>query len=1028
MTNTNRFIDKINFRILTMLVVLCAITVIIISFFNGNNIRHLYEDNYTERVLLTNALMAALIDSEDVDYLIELIKNQDDAFKERLVQFYYDRKMLRELNISGGDENEIHELWKRVTSFYGELSSLKTEKYWDIVKELNHLKEVSHSEYLYGMADIGLLNNEGEILYIFIFDADDDIEAYSSLGIDDSLYIDGLGTSDTLLDPVKLVYSTKKQMDKVMYYNDDYGELYYAYAPILNADGDVIALLGTDLDLKKMNNAISTSVLLFNTIIIVLFITIISFIFIFLHSGIIKPLGDLTNTARELAQGHIYFPTSQTALKMHGEIGMLANAISDMSNTYQTMISSTGKLFDAANIGKLDVRNDTGKFKGDIKNVIKQINDTLDSMTLYLNSIPEGIIIMSRDLNSHFTNKKFINYFGNVPAREFVANIFQQNTPDGLSNEEQFEYHKNEVSEILKQANNNLIVWINKFCYSIIMKEIVLPNEASGNSILVIAVNITDLMKEKENAQAAARAKSDFLSRMSHEIRTPMNAIIGMTKISEATDDVSKLKRCLSTISTSSKHLLGIINDVLDMSKIDAGKFDLENVPLNIEKLLMKVCNIVIDIIEEKHQKLDVVLSKDLNLNYIADDLRLSQVITNLLSNAVKFTPENGTITLTVEKAGQKDNKNTLRFYVSDTGIGMTDEQLQKLFNAFEQADGTVSRKFGGTGLGLVISKSIVEKMDGRIWAESKPGEGSTFIFEVNLERAPHQDAIIFDGIRPEDIKLLIVENDDFLRNRLLSILESFGIRADTARSIDKTLELVEAAGKTCRTYDIVFLDYDMPGTNIIDFINKLSGLINKNTAIVITTYLEWNRVEKRAFQNNITHYITKPLFPSSVLDAINEVTSASYKSLDIKTDTSRDSTPDLSGVRIILAEDVEINREIFLSLLERTNITVDIAENGTAAVKIFRENPEKYNLIIMDIQMPEMDGYQATKIIRALDIPEAKTIPIIAMTANAFKEDIDRCLESGMNDHLSKPIDEKSVIEKILHYAKGVSTSAKPQ
>jgi PAS domain S-box-containing protein len=420
-----------------------------------------------------------------------------------------------------------------------------------------------------------------------------------------------------------------------------------------------------------------------------------------------------------------------------------------------------------------------------------------------------------------------------------------------------------------------------------IIKSVIKITYNGQPALLECFTDISKLKKAEEQlrvmsiAEKANQAKSDFLSRMSHEMRTPMNAIIGMTKIAEKTDDVSRLKYCLSTINTSSVHLLGIINDVLDMSKIEAGKFELEKIPMNIDKMLMKVCNIIGDNIEKKNQKLNVTLAKDLDLDYIADDLRLSQVITNLLSNAVKFTPENGKITLTVEKTATKEDVNTLRFSVTDTGIGMTKEQVARLFNAFEQADGSISRKFGGTGLGLAISKHIVEKMGGRIWVESEESAGSSFIFEVDLER----------------------------------------------------------------------------------------------------------------------------------------VTGQELKSLEIKTDAPAE-IPDLSGVSIILAEDMEINREIFIALLEDTHITIDIAENGLAAVSKFSENPEKYDLIIMDVQMPEMDGYQATRTIRAMDTPKAKNIPIIAMTANAFKEDVDRCLEAGMNDHLAKPIDEKSVIEKIARYS----------
>jgi len=556
-------------------------------------------------------------------------------------------------------------------------------------------------------------------------------------------------------------------------------------------------------------------------------------------------------------------------------------------------------------------------------------------------------------------------------------------------------------------------------------------SKASFNGRLVLVESFTDIseLKAAEEklrimsiAEKASQAKSAFLSRMSHEMRTPMNAIIGMMKIAQNSEDISKLKHCISTIETSSVQLLGIINDVLDMSKIEAGKFELENMPMNIEKTLMKVCNILTDNIDKKNQKLNVVLARDLNLNYIADDLRLSQVITNLLSNAVKFTPENGKITLTVDKVAEQGNVYRLRFAVTDTGIGMTGDQIARLFNAFEQADGSITRRFGGTGLGLAISKTIVEKMGGRIWAESEYGAGSRFIFEVNLERAPHQETVIFDGIRPENLKLLVVESDDDIRNRFVSITGSFGINTDAAANTGEALRFAELAQEKKCAYDMIFLAYELqtssPATNGIDFAKQLNDKIDKNTVIIITTFLEWNRIEKEALRNKITHYITKPLFPSSVLNAINEVVGTTLKSLEIKTETTA-KTPDLSDVTIILAEDVEINREIFLALLEDTHIKVDSAENGLVAVSKFRDNPDKYDLIIMDVQMPEMDGCQATQTIRAMDIPRAKTIPIIAMTANAFREDVEHCLACGMNDHLAKPIDEKTVMEKIVFYSK---------
>jgi len=370
-----------------------------------------------------------------------------------------------------------------------------------------------------------------------------------------------------------------------------------------------------------------------------------------------------------------------------------------------------------------------------------------------------------------------------------------------------------------------------------------------------------------------------------------MNAIIGMTKIADTTDHIDRLKYCLNMISSSSAHLLGIINDVLDMSEIDTGRFELENVPLSIRNTLKKVSGAVHDMVESKKQAFEVRIGDGMSHSYIADDLRLTQVLSNLLSNAIKFTPEGGKITLSADVAGQNETTDSIRFTISDTGIGMSADQQRRLFSAFEQADGGASRRYGGTGLGLAISQSIVERMGGKIRVESTPGAGSVFIFDVDLERA----SVPGDGAQGS---------------------------GDSGKP--------ESSGKAA--------------------------------------------------------------------DSVSAV-------------------PDLSSIRILLVDDVDINREIFIALLEDTGISIDVAENGLDAIGKLKESPGKYDLIIMDIQMPVMDGFQATRLIRDMDFPNAKTIPIIAMTANALKEDVNRCIECGMDDHLAKPIDEKSVIGKIRQY-----------
>ena len=555
------------------------------------------------------------------------------------------------------------------------------------------------------------------------------------------------------------------------------------------------------------------------------------------------------------------------------------------------------------------------------------------------------------------------------------------------------------------------------------------------NGRLALLENFTDVshLKEAEErlrlmnvAEQASLAKSDFLSRMSHEMRTPMNAIIGMTSIAKTSQDSERKDYCLEQIEIASTHLLGLINDVLDMSKIEAGKLELISDLIDIEKMLMKVCNLTIEKIEDKHIRFHIEIGSAVKHSYMGDELRLSQVITNLMSNAVKFTPEGGKIELTAREIQTEKDYSILRFIVADSGIGMSEEQVGRLFQAFEQADLNITRKFGGTGLGLAISKSIVEKMNGRIWVESELGKGSKFIFDVKLER-PEQDntGVFYGNIKPADIRLLIVDSDIEERDYFEVITKSFGVNAETAGNGEEAVRIVTEAEKAQRPYNVIFLDNTLDDMDGIAAIEKLNGVIGKNTVIIMmTSFINWNKIEETVRKSGVERYISKPLFPSAILDSINEAISSVETVSNAGTDRNSGAksginkeTLDFSHITLLLAEDVEINREIFVTLLEDTKMTIDTAENGSIAVQKFKENPGRYDMIIMDVQMPEMDGYEATRTIRSLDFEKAKKIPIVAMTANAFKEDIDKCIASGMNDHLAKPINLDEVTKKIMLY-----------
>ncbi|MDR2574472.1 MAG: response regulator [Desulfovibrio sp.] len=538
-------------------------------------------------------------------------------------------------------------------------------------------------------------------------------------------------------------------------------------------------------------------------------------------------------------------------------------------------------------------------------------------------------------------------------------------------------------------------------------------------SLLESFTDISSLKKAEEElmqlriTEQANRAKSDFLSRMSHEMRTPMNAIIGMSKIADNSESMDKLKYCLSTIRISAEHLLGIINDILDMSKIEAGKFELHSGPLDLEKTLIKVCGLITEKIEQKDITLDVVMNPSLPVRYVGDELRFSQVITNLMSNAVKFTPQGGKITLTVEEAEKKSLSSILRFSVADTGIGMTEEQTSRLFNAFEQADTSISRRFGGTGLGLAISKNIVEKMGGSIAVTSTPGKGAVFTVTVDLEHAPSATDTS-PPLPPGRLTVLAVTSDKTVQNHFAALPAFFGMDVAEAGSGEEAVALTRAAFKAGRPYDVIFLDDDLPDMNGMEAAKRLHNKIDKDHVVIIASFTRWNKIDAAARAMGIRRFVSKPLFSSVILEAARQV--ADGRGTVGQGEIAQD-LPDFSRLSLLLAEDVDINREIFMSLLEKTRIRIDVAENGHEAVEKFSAAPEAYDIIIMDVQMPAMDGYEATRTIRALGADRARTIPIVAMTANVFKEDIEKCLACGMNDHLAKPLDEGMLIEKIRRY-----------
>jgi signal transduction histidine kinase/DNA-binding response OmpR family regulator/ABC-type amino acid transport substrate-binding protein len=539
----------------------------------------------------------------------------------------------------------------------------------------------------------------------------------------------------------------------------------------------------------------------------------------------------------------------------------------------------------------------------------------------------------------------------------------------------------------------------------------------SGSLMLANALirheTMQSLVSAREEAISSTRAKSNFLSNMSHEMRTPMNAIIGMAAIGKTVSGVEKKDYAFGRIESASSHLLGVINDILDMSKIEANKFELSFAEFDFEKMLQKVADVINFRVEEKQQKFSIRIDGNIPGMLVGDDQRLAQVITNLLSNAVKFTPERGSVRLDASLLKEEDGICTIRIEVADTGIGISPDQQARLFKSFQQADNSISRKFGGTGLGLAISKQIVDMMGGTIWITSQMGQGATFSFTIQAKRvqrdaarAPAGSPTAWSGLRA-----LAVSEAPEIRRYFESSALHYGFHCDTA----------DGGGNACgrlkqhASYDICFIDWELAGMNAPELAGRIREYCPGCFIAAIVAMSRWNAAESGASRAGVDAFLTKPLFPSSIADCLNACLGADKSRATA--DARPGDPPDLRGYCLLLVEDVEINQEIVISLLEPTSLAIECAQNGAQAVRMFSAQPDRYDMIFMDIQMPEMDGYEATRRIRSLAAARAKEVPIVAMTANVFREDIEKCLEAGMNDHIGKPLDLEEMFDKLRRY-----------
>ena len=623
-----------------------------------------------------------------------------------------------------------------------------------------------------------------------------------------------------------------------------------------------------------------------------------------------------------------------------------------------------------------------------------------------------------------------------LEQQEFLIELCEQ---DGVSDETVMLYVKENIIPLLDEIDTALEILIHNailmfdtlYLQSLSYKRIMFILTTVLISVIVVTLLLYRYVLSKREveavalqkqiaiaAQAANDAKSQFLSSISHDIRTPMNAIIGMTTIaSTRLDDKERVKDCLNKIATSSRHLLGLINDVLDMSKIENGKFTINKEPVCLSDFMHDFISIIQPQVKAKHLELDLSILGIEDEIVITDSLRLHQIMQNIMSNAIKFTRENGKISLRMERAPyDREGYSLYVFRFSDNGIGMSEEFQKVIFQPFERAATSTVSKTEGTGLGMSITKSIVDLMGGSISVTSRLNEGTTFTVSLPMQKEQQKECIATDLLK--DLRCLIVDDDRDVCENTVLLLKEIGMHSEWVLNGADAVVYVESAHKRHLDYNAVILDWQMPDMDGIETARRIRNKVGDTLPIIILSAYDWTEIEDEAREVGITAFLAKPLFKSRLYETMRNTL---MPTPDTQMEQNGLIAHDKASGRILLVEDNTLNAEIAQTLLTDYGLHVDVASDGNEALEFFRADTNKYDIIFMDVQMPVMDGYHATAAIRDLESKNSKhshTV-IIGMSANAFKEDVDKALACGMDDYITKPIDIKKLQNLLRKFCK---------